>query len=204
MYITRLQAIDIAISAINQLPDSSENRQAVERLLNIKNDCKAIIWTKELVHQTLNEWVTAHKRNPTVTDLAEPNMPKAVTIQKLFDMKASAFLNIYYPSSKPKRPNTSKYTVKSQQEWIDDFIEQFNQIKPKSAKDYNAKRDKTTPTWLTIARYLNISTWNELLKLTGVNTQCLHRQYQYQTKEYVVNSTSSLYEKLETLLNKEN
>ena len=79
MYITRLRAIDIAISAINQLPDSNENRQAVERLLNIKSDCKAITWTKESVRQALDEWAKSHGRNPTVTDLVEPNMPKAVT-----------------------------------------------------------------------------------------------------------------------------
>ena len=45
MYITRLQAIDIAISAIRQLSDTEDNRQAIERLENIRHDCKAIKWT---------------------------------------------------------------------------------------------------------------------------------------------------------------
>ena len=63
MYISRLQAIDIAVSAIKQLPDSIENRQAIERLLNIKSDCKAICWTKESVHQALDEWTKIHGRN---------------------------------------------------------------------------------------------------------------------------------------------
>ena len=201
MYINRLQAIDIAISAIKILPETEENKQAIIRLTNMKQD-RYINWTKELVFQYLDNWTKEHERNPTVTNLVELNMPKATTIQKLFDMKASAFLNIYYPP-KEKRINTSKYTIKSQQEWIDDFIEQFNQIQPKTSKDYNVKRDKSTPTWLTIARYLNATTWNELLKLTSVNTKCLHIQCQPITKEYVVNSSSSLYEKLENLINKE-
>jgi hypothetical protein len=59
-------------------------------------------WTKELVFKELNKWKQEHGRNPTVTNLVEPGMPKAITIQKLFDMRASAFLNIYYPSKKPR------------------------------------------------------------------------------------------------------
>jgi len=198
MYITRLQAIDIAISAIKQLPDSSQNRQAIERLENIKNDCKAIDWTQETVRKALDEWAEAHGRNPTVTDLAEPNMPKAVTIQKLFDMKASAFLNIYYPIEKSKH-NSSKYTVRTKEEWISDFIRQYNSICPASSKEYNAKRDKDSPTWLTVARYLNIATWNELLMLTGVKKNVRSDD---NIRRYTVEHSSPSYEKISNLLRK--
>ncbi len=201
MYITTLEAIDIAIEAINQLPDTERNRQAIIRLTNMKQD-KYIHWTKEMVFQQLDKWKEDHGRNPTVTNLAEPNMPKSNAILKLFGMKASAFLNIYYPPENVKLPKTSKYTIRSEQEWIDGFIEQFNSIRPSSCKEYNVKRDKSTPTWLTIARYLNVSTWNELIELTGVDPSCLKNKSQYQTKQYTVDSTSSLYEKLEKLLAK--
>ena len=196
MYITRLRALDIAISAISQLPDSNENRQAVERLLNIRSDCKTITWTKGSVRQALDEWTAAHGRNPTVTDLVEPNMPKAVTIQKLFDMKASAFLNIYYPREKTKR-KSSKYTVRTREEWISDFISQYNSIRPASAKEYNVKRDKDSPTWLTVARYLNVSTWSELLELTGVRKPSAEN-----VSHYTVEHTSPAYEKISRLLEK--
>lgn len=198
MYITRLQAIDIAISAIRQLPDSSQNRQTIERLENIKNDCKAIDWTQETIRKALDDWAVVHGRNPTVTDLAEPNMPKAVTIQKLFDMKASAFLNIYYPSGRSKR-NSSRYTVRTKEEWISDFVRQYNSISPASAKEYNAKRDKDSPTWLTIARYLNIATWNELLILTGVKRNVKSDD---NIRRYTVEHSSPSYEKISDLLKK--
>lgn len=198
MYITRLQAIDIAISAIKQLPDSSQNRQAIERLENIKNDCKAIDWTRETARKALDEWAASHDRNPTVTDLAEPNMPKAVTIQKLFDMKASAFLNIYYPRDKSKR-NSSKYTVRTKDEWISDFVRQYNFISPASAKEYNAKREKDSPTWLTIARYLNASTWNELLMLTDVGKNVHSAD---NIIRYTVEQSSPAYDKIRDLLGK--
>ena len=198
MYITRLQAIDIAISAIRQLPDSSQNRQTIERLENIKNDCKAIDWTQETIRKALDDWAVVHGRNPTVTDLAEPNMPKAVTIQKLFDMKASAFLNIYYPSGRSKR-NSSRYTVRTKEEWISDFVRQYNSISPASAKEYNAKRDKDSTTWLTIARYLNIATWNELLILTGVKRNVKSDD---NIRRYTVEHSSPSYEKISDLLKK--
>lgn len=202
MYINCSQAIDIAISAIKLLPESEENKQAIIRLNNMKQD-RYINWTKELVFQYLDNWAKEHGRNPTVTNLVEPNMPKATTIQRLFDMKSSAFLNIYYPNNE-KKANTSIYSIKTKQEWIDNFIQQFNRIQPKSAKEYDVKREKNTPTWLTIARYLNVATWKELLELTNLDVQCLSNQYQFKpkTKQYSVNSTSSLYKKLEDLLNK--
>lgn len=201
MYITIIKALNIAISAISQLPDNEENRQAIIRLQNLKQRDCYIQWTKETVFEALDKWKAEHNRNPTVTNLTEPDMPKSVTIQKLFDMRASAFLNIYYPIDKPKR-NTSKYTIKTKQEWIDDFITQFNSLQPRTSKEYNAQRDPNSPTWNTIARYLGIGTWYELLELTKVNTKCLDRQAPYNThKTLTVNSTSSLYEKLETLFN---
>ena len=122
-------------------------------------------------------------------------MPKAVTIQRLFDMKASAFLNIYYPNEKSKR--SSKYTVRTKEEWISDFIEQYNSIRPDSAKEYNAKRDRNSPTWLTVARYLNIAKWSELPDLTGV---CKSREKQ--TAHYTVEHSSPAYDKISELLDK--
>lgn len=196
MYITRLRAIDIAISAINQLPDSNENRQAVERLLNIKNDCRIVTWTKESVCQALDEWAAAHGRNPTVTDLVEPNMPKAVTIQKLFDMKASAFLNTYYTTEK-RKPQSSRYSVRSREEWITDFKAQYNAIRPASAKEYNVKRDNDSPTWLTVARYLGVATWKELLEMTGVKKPSAEN-----VSHFTVEHTSPAYEKISRLLEK--
>lgn len=199
MYINTLEAINIAVNAIRQLPQSPENEQAIERLLNMKSD-RYIHWTREMVKDRLDKWAAEHGRNPTVTNLAEPDMPKAVTIQRLFDMKASAFLNIYYPSDTSKRRNTSKYTIKTEDEWVEDFVRQFNEIKPRSAKDYNAKRAEGTPTWLTVARYLGLSTWGELVLRTGVNTECLKVKKSAAVKEYIVDSTSDLYEKLKAAL----
>lgn len=199
MYITTIKAINIAIAAIEQLPESEENRQAVTRLTNIKRQGRLMRWTKEQVFDALDKWKVDHGRNPTITNLAETDMPSGSTIQYLFDMKPTAFLNIYYPNNTPKK-NTSQYTIKSKQEWIDNFVEQFNKNKPISGREYDLKRDKGTPTWSTIARYVGAATWTKLLILTKVDIKHLRAQALYQKKQFTVNSTSSLYEKLELLL----
>ena len=110
-------------------------------------------------------------------------------------------MNLYYPRETPK-PLTTKYSNKTKEEWVNIFVQQYNSIQPKSAKEYNTKRDKTTPTWNTIANYLNVVNWTDLIKATGVNTNHLRIKSTYQSSHYTVNSTSSIYEKLEKLLNK--
>ena len=201
MSISTVKAFEIAISAIQQLPETQENKEAIIKLTKLMRQDRYIHWTKELVFEQLDKWKAEHGRNPNMTNLTEFGMPSPTSIQRLFDMKASAFLSIYYPS-KNKKPATTIYSVKSRQEWIDEFVEQFTKIKPKSSREYNTKRDTSTPNWETIAKYLNVSKWSELIKITGVDIKSLRIQETYRSKHYTVNSTSSLYEKLERLLEK--
>lgn len=130
MYITISKALDIAVEAIKNLPDTYENRQAIIRLTNLKSTKITTTWTQDGVFKALNNWSKRHHRNPTVTDLVEPDMPKATTIKKLFDMRASAFLNIYYPNSAKKKP-TTPYSIKTREEWILIFQHEFSRINPK-------------------------------------------------------------------------
>ena len=118
-------------------------------------------------------------------------------------MKGSTFFNIYYPREN-KIKHRNKYSIKSEEEWVNDFVEQFNKIKPSSANDYNAKRDKNTPTWQTIATYLKLSTWQELIKKTGVSVQSLKVKngLSEEPKTYHVDATCNLYNKLKDLYEK--
>ncbi len=205
MYINRKEALMIAIEAIKQLPETYENKQAIERLEGIITDCKitGIFWTKEKVFEVLDKWRDEHGRNPSVTNLMESEMPPPSTIQRLFDMNGSAFLNIYYPHPQKAKPKT-KYTSKTEQEWVDDFVEQFNKIQPCSSSDYNTKRKSGTPTWQTVARYLRSSTWHDLLLKTKVDTKCLKVKYglSQAPKTFYVDSTCSSYNKIRDLYEK--
>lgn len=174
MYINIERAISIAIKAIEQLPPSDENEQAIKRLQSLGKVRLNAQWTKERVFQALDQWRDEHGRNPTVSNLVEYGMPKAVTIQRMFDMKASVFMSIHYPRENIKKP-TTKYSIRSEQEWIDDFRRQYEQIKPKSGCEYNNRREEGSPTWNTIVKYCHVGTWTELLKFTNVDISHLHK-----------------------------
>ncbi|SDB58268.1 hypothetical protein SAMN02910317_03048 [Ruminococcaceae bacterium FB2012] len=175
MKMTAKQALGLAISALKAQPGTEQTRAAIHRLEQLKESSLVTHWTKELVTERLDKWRDSHGRNPTVTDLAEPGMPKSSQIKRLFDMKATAFLNIYYPADKPKQPR-SKYTEKSREEYIAEFKNEYGRIKPRSCKEYNVKRCNDSPTWMTVARYLGAATWKELLELTAVDTEHLRRR----------------------------
>lgn len=174
MYVTVSKAIDMAIKALRDLPESNENEQAITRLKNLQDKNHYTKWTKDLVFNRLSKWARTHNRNPTITNLAESGMPKGSQIRRLFDMSPKAFLNTYYPQLKEDTIN-KKYTTKSKQEYVDLFIEEYERIKPKSSREYNNKRNPNYPTWCTIARYINVSTWLQLLECTGVDTSHLNK-----------------------------
>ena len=197
MKMTAKQALGLAISALKAQPGTEQTRAAIERLEQLIESSMVTHWTKELIIERLDKWRDSHGRNPTVTDLAEPGMPKCSQIKRLFDMKATAFLNIYYPTDRPKRPK-SKYTEMSRKEYIEQFKAEYDRIKPKSSKEYNARRAEGTPTWLTAARYLGVTTWNELLTLTEVDTEHLRRREG--PKALTVTHTGDGYDKLLELL----
>ena len=48
-------------------------------------------------------------------------------------------------------------------EQTEDFIAQYNALKPKSAEKYDAKRRVKSPSWQTIAKQNGVTRWTDLL-----------------------------------------
>jgi len=82
-------------------------------------------------------------------------------------MTAKEFLHKFYPPS-PKAHTFVPYGGKSKEEWTKDFVAQFGAIKPTSAEQYDKERQKKTPSWQTIARYIDVTRWTELLLALGL------------------------------------
>lgn len=195
---TRQEALYYAISAIEQQPESEAGKRAIDVLLKMAESCKYIKWTKETVIQALDNWKIEHGRNPSVTDLSEPDMPKGTTIKKLFDMKPSAFLNMYYPREHKKKA-TTKYDLMSLEEYKSIFVEQYQKHKPTSSKQYDSLRDVSTPSWNTIAIRCGLTTWNELLSFSKVERYSRVSGIS-QNREYTVTVYNPTYEKMVKLL----
>ena len=89
-----------------------------------------------------------------------------------------------------------KYSGKTPDEWVADFIVQYETMQPSSADDYDLRRRQGSPSWVTIARYAGLSTWYELVSFTGVSKECLNRKFRLKAepREWTVRSTSHFLE----------
>ena len=89
-----------------------------------------------------------------------------------------------------------KYSGKTPDEWVADFIVQYETMQPSSADDYDLRRRQGSPSWVTIARYAGLSTWYELVSFTGVSRECLNRKFRLKAepREWTVRSTSHFLE----------
>lgn len=51
------------------------------------------------------------------------------------------------------------------------FINEYKKIKPKNAREYNAKRGKGIPGWATTAKLIGVKKWSELLLVCDLTAQ---------------------------------
>ena len=62
-------------------------------------------------------------------------------------------------------------------DFLELFRNEFERIQPATSKIYDACRNPETPSWGTIARRCKVSSWSELVTLSGVEANCIRRRY---------------------------
>lgn len=200
MYITTAKALLMGIEALKHLPDTNENNEAISRLKALINTPRLMNWTQESVHETIKEWAAAHGRNPTVSDLAETGMPKNCTIRKLFNMQASTFLRLYYPDSKKKI--ISKYYNLTKDDMLKIFRNEFIRLNAPTSKTYDKLRDKSTPSWTTVAKVVSDGSWYGLLREAEIEVKYVSKKESYwqETQSIKVqNSEIQMFQKFQEL-----
>lgn len=173
-YFSIHKAIEIAIGSIKSNNDLSPKtkKETIRILNNIAKRDYFTYWDKGKIIRTLKDYKERTGLTPTVTTLTEVGMPKATTVQSIFHIKASLFLKQLFPEKRKTRHDkmyTNPYGFNTEEAWLKCFKEQFEKCGYPTSKRYNALRDKDTPTWNTIARYLGLSTWSELMSRAEVN-----------------------------------
>lgn len=199
---TKQESLLYAISVISTQPQTKTSSEAITILTEMAKSCKYIKWTKETVTEALDKWKVEHNRNPSVTDLFEPDMPKGETIKKLFDMAPSAFLNKYYPREHRKKAQT-KYNLTTPNEYKEIFFEQYYKHKPTSSTEYETKRDIGTPSWTTIASHNGVNTWNNLLSLFELK-KFPKKTATLNNRNFTITTHNQSYDELSSLLEERN
>lgn len=170
--ITTMEALEYAISILNEQPNTDKNTKMIMILNKMKRRDVFIQWNEETIIERLMQFKEENGYAPTTTNLSEYGMPSSTTIQSHFHIKPAIFLRQLFPELCVEQPKTYKslYEFETEEDWLNCFREQFNKhIKEDmKAKSYNLVRDANTPTWETIAKHCEVTNWGGLMKRAGV------------------------------------
>ena len=151
---TRKTALNKAILILSQ---SEGNEEIIEKLQDLHNELPINHWTDKSIHDRVQQFVEEEGRNPTVTDFKRKGMPPASVVKHHYKINLADWLKQYYPTIRP-----SHETIR--QQYVEEFISEYNRIKPRSADEYDAKRTLGAKSWQTVRGRCKQKSWRGLLR----------------------------------------
>ena len=151
---TRKQALSKAIEALSKEEGYND---VICLLQDIYDELPLIHWSDKSIRDTVEQFAIDNGRNPTSSDFRKKGMPPHPVIKQKYKINLSEWLKINYPTYTPTFEELkNKYTH--------EFIEEYIRLKPTSEEDFNLRRNKSTKTWITVAKYNGTTSWRELLR----------------------------------------
>lgn len=158
---TRKQA---ALKAIERLSGNEENKEICEALSKIVNGRLTEIWNRELVLESIEDFVAENGYYPTVRQMdADPMMPAHASAYLAMGMGYRAVKETYFPDV----PNKEEYGKPTAEEWIEEFQNIFAELGRPTEKEFNEKRPGGIACASTWARRAKCKNWNDLLAKSG-------------------------------------
>jgi len=192
---TRKDALKSAIALVGFSDITDKEKEEIVKGLNLcLEELPYSKWSREAIFDACDQYCKDKGRTYlTMADFVSSEMPSHPTIKNRFGMTAKEFRDTFYPL-----PNQSGkhawYNKKSPQEYIDDFIKQYQTAEPKNGDEYNKTRPKGYPTWSVIARMNDTKAWKPLLKKLGLIKE-EKMQFKVRTE-----SADGTYERIKMLL----
>lgn len=159
---TRKQALMRVCEILREAEQSEEYIEMQSKLQEIIMDMPFSRWSEATIFDTFDQWICEHGRIPTTKDRARKGLPPIPVIKNRFGLTGKEFIDTHYPRAHPKCDSV-KYGDKYKEEWLRIFKSEFLRIRPTSAVEFNQNREQELPTWATFARFVNLSTWRQLL-----------------------------------------
>ena len=198
---TRKQALMRVCGMLDTYEQTEETREIQEKLCEIMEEMPFASWSERTIFDTIDQWIIEHGKIPNTRELAKKGLPPVPVIRNRFKMNAREFLDKHYPRPE-KLCYSATYGNKTANEWLESFKIQYDTINPRSAEEYNKRRDAYMPSWFTVARICDVQKWSELLELCGIYTSSfLPNNFgrRGEKKEYIVNHTSDYEQELERI-----
>ena len=175
---TRRKAIPKAIELLQCLPQTEEVVEVIQALKKYSST-PLDRWDAASVYEALDEWTESHNGIPPRIKECDSHkeLPSHMVFEKLFGKTAREFLNDYYGEMEYVRIGRhGTRCVDDQYDFLEIFKNEFERIQPATSKIYDACRNPETPSWGTIARRCKVSSWSELVTLSGVEAKCIRRR----------------------------
>ena len=135
----------------------------------IKNE-KGLSWKQLGTIAAVEQYIEkTGGRSPRICDLSsDKNLPSPTVFKTIFGKTVHQWCLENYPEYTYESPNQFQYGGKRYSN-IDEiksaFISEYYRLKPKTQDEFDARKDKTIPYWVTMAENLGVSSWLKLLEL---------------------------------------
>ena len=137
------------------------HEESIKLLQDIYDEMPLIHWSDKSIRDTVEQFIADNGRAPTVSDFRKKGMPPHTVIKQKYNITLGEWLNENYPTPKPSfQERKDQYTRT--------FIDEYIRIKPASAKDYDKRRSSAAKSWISVAKYHNVGSWHNLLKLLSL------------------------------------
>ena len=151
---TRKTALNQAIYILSQ---TKGNEEIIEKLQDISDELPLIHWSDKSIRDRVEQFIEDEGRTPTVSDFRKKGMPPHTVFKKKYNINLAEWLNQNYPTTRP----TAEEITNS---YIEEFISEYKRIKPRSANEYETKRNKGVKSWQTVRSRCGQTSWRGLIK----------------------------------------
>lgn len=139
----------------------------VSKLQEIYNELPLVHWSNNSIFDAIEQWKIEKGEYPSASDLDKKGLPCRSVIKQKLKIDPVIFLKQHF-SRTLSMEHISPYYNKSKEEWLDEFIREYNRIEPMTYAEFEKKRNKSTPTARWIMNQFEIKTWNDLIMFSGV------------------------------------
>ena len=158
---TRKQA---ALKAIELLSGSEENKEICEALGRVVNGRLTEIWNKELVLESIEDFISENGYYPSAKQMdADPMMPAHASSYLAMGMGYTKVKETYFPNV-PKKSDLEKPT---EDDWLEKFIALFLELGKPTQREFDKIKPEGAGSASTWVRRTKSKNWNDLLVRSG-------------------------------------
>lgn len=160
-------------------------------------------WTETAIKQAFDSFIKDYGRLPTSQEMYTTYngmFPRPLSVKLVTGMTMKKYLETYYPKYINRCPYT-KFNLRTKQDWIENFKEQYISYNKPTETEYNKLREKGTPNTQTLAKIIGVKTWCEVLDYCGLNKTSRRKLSGELQFEETLENYKNLNDKIQSALN---